>query len=83
MLPPYIKPQEYELVDAGCGSGISTIYFAKNYPFIPSDLMDCAYKKEVGVVEEIKGKGTYVTYKGNIKCQLIDNNILTYIILTI
>ena len=33
MLPLNFNPKEYTLVDVGCGSGISTLYFSKFYLF--------------------------------------------------
>ena len=33
LLPPNIQPNNYHLLDVGCGAGISTIYFYDNYPF--------------------------------------------------
>ena len=33
MLPIYFQPCEYHLIDIGCGSGISTLYFLDNFPF--------------------------------------------------
>ena len=33
MLPIDFQPSEYNLVDIGCGSGISTLYFLDNFPF--------------------------------------------------
>ena len=33
MMPTNFNPFDYELVDIGCGSGISTLYFSVNYPF--------------------------------------------------
>jgi SAM-dependent methyltransferase len=33
MMPPNFIPSDYDLLDVGCGAGISTLYFASNYPF--------------------------------------------------
>lgn len=33
MLPLSFNPSAYDLLDMGCGSGISTLYFLENYPF--------------------------------------------------
>ncbi len=33
MLPIDLQPCDYHLIDIGCGSGISTIYFFDNFPF--------------------------------------------------
>jgi SAM-dependent methyltransferase len=33
MMPSSFDPSDYQLIDIGCGSGISTLYIALNYPF--------------------------------------------------
>jgi SAM-dependent methyltransferase len=33
MLPLSFDPSDYDMIDVGCGSGISTLYFVDNYPF--------------------------------------------------
>ena len=33
MVPAWFDPCQYQLLDAGCGTGISTLYFAETYPF--------------------------------------------------
>ena len=33
MLPIDFQPSRYNLIDIGCGSGISTLYFLDNFPF--------------------------------------------------
>ena len=33
IMPLELNTSDYDLIDAGCGSGISTLYFAENYKF--------------------------------------------------
>lgn len=54
MLPAEVKIQDFSLIDVGCGSGISTLYFSENYEFrdlvgfdISTDLIDLALQNKV------------------------------------